>query len=57
MRDDVQTEVAQLWKQVSTENVEEISDIRGFRREFNNLFGFDVDGVDYAAATETETFL
>lgn len=57
MRDDVQTEVAQLWKRVSTENVEEISAIKGFRREFNNLFGFDVDGVDYAAATETETFL
>ena len=57
MRDDVQAEVAQLWDEVSTENIEEISDIAGFRREFNNLFGFDVDGVDYEAATETDILL
>ena len=57
MRDDVQAEVVQLWDQVSTENIAEISDIGGFRREFNNLFGFDVEGVDYEAATETEIFL
>ncbi|MBG99840.1 MAG: enoyl-[acyl-carrier-protein] reductase FabV [Solibacterales bacterium] len=57
MREDVQAEVVQLWKKVSTENVEKISDIAGFRREFNNLFGFDVDGVDYDATTETEIFL
>ena len=57
MRNDVQTEVAQLWKLVSTENIEEISDISGFRREFSNLFGFDVDGVDYAVATETEILI
>ena len=57
MREDVQAEVVQLWEKVSTENVEKISDIAGFRREFNNLFGFDVDGVNYDAATETEIFL
>ena len=57
MRDDVQAEVLQLWDRVSTENIDEISDIAGFRREFNNLFGFDVDGVDYEAATETEILL
>ena len=27
----------------------EISDWLGFKREFRQLFGFDVDGVDYAA--------
>ena len=42
---------------VSTENIDEISDIAGFRREFNNLFGFDVDGVNYEVATETEILL
>ena len=57
LRDDIQTAVAGLWEKVSTENLEELSDIAVFRREFNNLFGFDVDGVDYAQPTETDVAL
>ncbi len=47
MAEDVQAEVAKLWNQISTENLSEISDISGYRKEFFNLFGFEVDGVDY----------
>jgi enoyl-[acyl-carrier protein] reductase / trans-2-enoyl-CoA reductase (NAD+) len=47
MADDVQAEVAKLWNQISTENLSEISDIEGYRKEFFNLFGFELDGVDY----------
>ena len=47
MADDVQAEVDKLWKEMTTENLEEISDIAGYRKEFFNLFGFEVDGVDY----------
>ncbi|WP_027384775.1 enoyl-ACP reductase FabV [Epilithonimonas caeni] len=47
MADDVQAEVAKLWNQISTENLSEISDIEGYRKEFFNLFGFEIDGVDY----------
>ena len=57
LRDDVQTTVAGLWEKVSTENLEELSDIAGFRQEFNNLFGFDVPGVDYGQPTETDIAL
>ena len=57
LRDDVQTTVAGLWEKVSTENLEELSDIAGFRQEFNNLFGFDVPGVDYGQPTETDVAL
>ena len=57
LRDDIQTAVAGLWEKVSTENLEELSDIAVFRREFNNLFGFDVEGVDYARPTETDVAL
>lgn len=46
---EVQKEVEALWPQVTTENLNEISDFRGFRTEFMQLFGFNVDGVDYAA--------
>lgn len=51
MREDVQTEVDQLWKQVTTENIEQISDIEGYRNDFFNLFGFNYNGIDYDAET------
>jgi len=48
MRDDVQAEVEKLWSQVTTENLSEIGDLEGYKKEFYHLFGFDVPGVDYA---------
>lgn len=51
MREDVQAEVDALWKQVTTENIEEISDIEGYRNDFFNLFGFNFDTIDYDAET------
>jgi enoyl-[acyl-carrier protein] reductase / trans-2-enoyl-CoA reductase (NAD+) len=53
MRDDVQSEVAALWPQVSTENLRTLTDFAGFQREFRGLFGFEVEGVDYEQPTET----
>ena len=50
----VQGEVAELWQQVSTENLHELSDFAGYRREFLQLFGFEVDGVDYAADVDPD---
>ena len=47
MAEDVQAEVDKLWKETTTENLSEISDIAGYRKEFFNLFGFEVDGIDY----------
>ncbi len=47
MREDVQREVAQLWKQVNTQNIETLSDIKGFREEFLRHHGFGMRGVDY----------
>ena len=57
MQEDVQSAVADLWGRVTTENLSEISDVAGFRKEFSNLFGFQVDGVDYEALTETDVAL
>ena len=54
MRADVQAEVAMLWPQVTTENLPELSDFAGFDRGFKNLFGFEVEGVDYAKPVETD---
>jgi enoyl-[acyl-carrier protein] reductase/trans-2-enoyl-CoA reductase (NAD+) len=45
--------VTALFPRVTTENLREISDFAGFQREFRNLFGFEVQGVDYEQAVET----
>jgi len=47
MRADVQTEVAKLWKETTTDNLESISDIAGYRNDFFQLFGFNFDEIDY----------
>lgn len=47
MRDDVQAEVARLWEQTTTETLPEIGDLKGYEKDFYNLFGFMVAGVDY----------
>src|SRR5690606_22917557 len=52
MREDVQAEVAKLWEQITTENLEQISDIAGYRNDFFNLFGFNFDAVDYDMDTD-----
>src|SRR5690606_6279976 len=52
MRADVQAEVAELWGQITTENLEELADIAGYRNDFFNLFGFNFDAVDYEKETE-----
>lgn len=45
----VQQAVESLWNQVTSDNLNELTDFAGYRREFMQLFGFQVDGVDYDA--------
>lgn len=54
LSDDVQAKVAEMWPQVNTENLNAVSDFAGFRHSFNQLFGFDVEGVDYDQPVESE---
>lgn len=49
MREDIQQKVAELWEQATTENLEQLGDLEGYRKDFYNLFGFDYEGVDYKA--------
>ena len=46
--------VTERWEQIDTDNFLELSDYAGFRQRFRNLFGFEVEGVDYNEAVETE---
>jgi len=54
MREDVQKEAAKRWEQITDENLNELADLDGYRRDFLNLFGFGLDGVDYGEDVETE---
>lgn len=51
MREDVQDQVASLWVEATSDNLNEIGDLEGYRKDFYNLFGFDVPKVDYKADT------
>ena len=57
MRPDVQQAVSEAWPNVDTASLGTMTDFEGFRRDFNQLFGFDVSTVDYSAAVETDVKL
>jgi len=50
----IQDAVGKLWQGVNTETLRQLSDFEGYKREFLQLFGFEVDGVDYAADVNPE---
>jgi enoyl-[acyl-carrier protein] reductase/trans-2-enoyl-CoA reductase (NAD+) len=45
----IQAAVADLWEGINTQTLRQLSDFDGYKREFLQLFGFEVDGVDYEA--------
>eukprot|EP01084_Bolivina_argentea_P132203 233294_1 len=49
---EIQNKVSELWKTATTENFKDISDFDGFKRGFQQLFGFEVDGIDYNKEVE-----
>lgn len=49
MQPDVQQKIAELWPQVNSENIAQLTDIRGYNDDFYRLFGFNAAGVDYEA--------
>lgn len=53
LRDDVQDKVKEIWPQVTTENIFELTDYQGYKDEFLKLFGFGLEGVDYEADVDT----
>lgn len=48
MKPEVQSKVAELWEKATTENLAEIGDLEGYSKDFYNLFGFEIEGVNYA---------
>ena len=54
MSPEVQAAVAESWSNISTENLAELTDFKGYKEEFLKLFGFEMDGVDYDADVNPE---
>ena len=52
MHPEIQTEVAKIWPQVTTENLAALTDIVGYRTEFLKLFGFGLPGINYESEVE-----
>ena len=53
LREDIQQHCRELWPQITTENLKELTDYVEYKEEFLKLFGFGVEGVDYEADVET----
>lgn len=49
LKDSVQKKVAEIWEKVNTENLDELTDFKGYQEEFFKLFGFGFESIDYDA--------
>ena len=54
LQPEVTDAVIERWGRIDTDNFHELSDYAGYRRRFRNLFGFEVEGIGYDEAVETE---
>jgi len=52
MRPDIQEQIVHLWEEATTETLPKIGDLAGYKKDFFNLFGFEVEGVDYDKDTD-----
>ncbi|WP_050461724.1 enoyl-ACP reductase FabV [Herbaspirillum autotrophicum] len=50
----VQARVLELWDQVTNDNINELTDFAGYKKDFLRLFGFEIEGVDYQADVNTD---
>ena len=50
--DAIQAEVKKRWDAVNDENLESLGDLAGYRQDFLQIFGFGIEGVDYAAEAD-----
>ena len=54
LKAEIQEEVMKCWENITTENVEELSDIKGYWEDFYHMFGFHFDNIDYSQDVEIE---
>ncbi len=49
LKRELQAKVEAIWPQVTTENLDQLTDFAAYKSEFLRLFGFGVENVDYSA--------
>lgn len=54
---DIQAEVSRYWNEITTDNLRTLTDYDSFKRGFRQLFGFEVEGVNYEEEVEVEASL
>lgn len=54
---ETQAKIDEIMAKVTQENVAELVDLEGVRKDFLNINGFDVDGVDYEAEVTAQDML
>ncbi|WP_066716102.1 enoyl-ACP reductase FabV [Clostridium sp. Marseille-P299] len=54
LKDDVQQMVEEYWNKVTTENVNDYTDIQGYWEDFYHMFGFKYDNIDYSVDVDIE---
>lgn len=54
MDPEIQAIIAQNWASISDDNLSDFADFDGYKKEFLNLFGFEIAGVDYEAEVNPE---
>ena len=54
MSDDIQERVSEIWNHVTNDTLYDLTDYEGYREDFEQLFGFNINNVDYTTPTEVE---
>ena len=54
MDPEIQAKVASIWPSVTTENLRAVSDFDAYQKEFLELFGFGLEGIDYSQDVEVD---
>ena len=57
LRPEIQKVVSENWLKVTTENLDELGDLEGFRSDFLNIFGFGFDEIDYELDVDPKRIL
>lgn len=55
MDESVQHVVKENWQRVNSDNVQELADVEGFRKDFLSLFGFERTDIDYDLEVDPTT--
>ncbi|WP_340034402.1 enoyl-ACP reductase FabV [Paenibacillus sp. FSL E2-0202] len=50
----VQQEVIEIWDQLTSDNIYDLTDLHSYKQEFFQLFGFETEGVNYEADTDPD---